>query len=52
MKQEEEFSFSSIDEDELQKKIDMIMRQSDYTEEQAREKLTQFNGDHLSLIHI
>jgi len=50
MKQEEEFSFSSIDEDELQKKIDMIMRQSDYTEEQAREKLTQFNGDHLLVI--
>lgn len=46
----EESDFSSIDEDELQKKISMIMRQSDYTEEQVREKLVQFKGDHLLVI--
>ena len=50
MKQEEESGFSSIDEHDLQNKIDMIMRQTDYTEEQTRGKLTQFNGDHLLVI--
>lgn len=50
MKQEGKSSFSSVDENELQKKIDMIMRQSDYTEENARERLAQFNGDHLLVI--
>lgn len=49
MKQEEA-CFSSIEKDELQKKIDMIMRQTDYTDEQTRGKLIQFNDNHLLVI--
>ena len=41
---------TTIDIDELQRKIDMVIRQTDYTEEQTREKLKQFNDNHLLVI--
>ena len=37
-------------EEELKKKVEMILRQTDYTEEQTREKLQEFNNDPLLVI--
>ena len=36
--------------DEIEGKIQKILRQTDYTEDKAREKLIQFNYDELSVI--
>ena len=38
-----------IDE-QLDEKVQIVLRQTDYTEEQAREKLEKFNFDELSVI--
>jgi hypothetical protein len=35
---------------ELEEKIQMILRQTDYNEEQVREKMIEFNGDHIAII--
>ena len=35
---------------DLAEKIQIILRQTDFTEEQAREKLTQHNEDHMRVI--
>jgi hypothetical protein len=36
--------------EEHEEKVQMILRQTDYTEEQAREKLKEFNNDSLLVI--
>ena len=41
---------SFIDNDQLQEKIQIVMRQTDYNEETVKEKLTEFNYDHISVI--
>jgi hypothetical protein len=41
---------SFIDNDQLQEKIQIIMRQTDYNEETVKEKLTEFNYDYLAVI--
>jgi hypothetical protein len=37
-------------EDTSAEKINIIMRQTDYDEDVAKEKLEQFNGDHIKVI--
>lgn len=39
-----------VETDQIESKIQIIMRQTDYTEEQAREKLNKFNFDEISVI--
>jgi hypothetical protein len=34
----------------IHEKIEIILRQTDYTEDTAREKLEQMNGDHIKVI--
>ncbi len=36
--------------DEIEGKTQKILRQTDYTEDQAREKLIEFNGNEMSVI--
>ena len=43
-------TISFINNDELQEKIQIIIRQTDYNEETVKEKLTEFNYDHLAVI--
>ena len=38
------------DKEATQEKIDVIMRQTDYTESSAREKLLETRGDHIQVI--
>lgn len=40
----------SSTEAELNEKIQIILRQTDYTEEIAREKLEEMHGDHIKII--
>jgi hypothetical protein len=41
---------SFVDNTQLEEKIQMILRQTDYNEEQVREKMIEFNGDHIAII--
>ena len=43
-------SMTMICEDEIEDKIQIVQRQTDYTEEIAREKLIDKNMDHISVI--
>lgn len=43
-------NISLIENNELEDKIQIIMRQTDYTQEKAKEQLLAFNGDHLDVI--
>jgi len=35
---------------EIQEKVEMILRQTDYTEEEAKNKLKEFNYDHIQVV--
>ena len=39
-----------VDNTQLEEKIQMILRQTDYNEEQVREKMIELNGDHMAII--
>ena len=43
-------SISFLDNSEIDEKIQLILRQTDYTEEKALTKLEEFNYDHISVI--
>jgi hypothetical protein len=43
-------NISFIDSEEIENKIQMILRQTDYTEEITREKLKEYNYDHILVI--
>jgi len=43
-------TISFIENEELQEKIQIIMRQTDYNEETAKEKLIEYSCDHLAVI--
>jgi len=45
-----ENKISFVENEALEEKIQMVMRQSDYTEEQAREKLVKFEYDEIRCI--
>ena len=45
-------TISFIENEELQEKIQVIMRQTDYNEETAKEKLIESGYDHLAVIKI
>ena len=41
---------TQVETNDTNNKIDIIMRQTDYTEEMAKEKLKEFNYDHIAVI--
>jgi hypothetical protein len=41
---------SFVDNTQLEEKIQIILRQTNYNEEQARKKMIEFNGDHIAII--
>jgi len=41
---------SFIEANEFNEKLQIVLRQTDYTEEIAKQKLTDFNWDHLAVI--
>jgi len=43
-------NISFVESDQIDNKIQIILRQTDYTEEIAREKLKEFNYDHVLVI--
>jgi len=43
-------NISLIENNELEEKIQIILRQTDYAQDKAKEKLLEFNGDHLEVI--
>jgi hypothetical protein len=43
-------NISFIESDQINNKIQMILRQTDYTEEITREKLKEYNYDHILVI--
>jgi len=43
-------NISFIDNNQLEEKIQIILRQTDYTEEIAKEKLKEFNYDHIAVV--
>jgi hypothetical protein len=43
-------SISFVETDKISKSIDIILRQTDYTEEVARKKLEEYNYDHMVVI--
>jgi hypothetical protein len=43
-------AISFIDNEQLQEKIQIIMRQTDYNEDTVKEKLIEFNYDHIEVI--
>jgi hypothetical protein len=43
-------NISLIENNELEDKIQIIMRQTDYNKDKAKEKLLEFNCDHLEVI--
>jgi hypothetical protein len=45
-----EDNISLVETDQIDEKVQKIMRQTDYTEEQAREKLKEFGYDELATI--
>jgi hypothetical protein len=43
-------TISIVQTDELKEQIDVILRQTDYSYEVAREKLEEYNNDHVAVI--
>ena len=43
-------NISLVETDQIEGKIQMVMRQTDYTEEKAREKLGEFKFDEMAVI--
>jgi ATP-dependent Lon protease len=43
-------SISFTNNNEIQEKVEMILRQTDYTEEEAKKKLKEFNYDHIQVV--
>jgi len=43
-------SISFTNNNEVQEKVEMILRQTNYTEEQAKNKLKEFNYDHIQVV--
>ena len=43
-------NISFINSDQIEEKIQMILRQTDYTQEEAKIKLKDFNYDHIAVI--
>ena len=43
-------TISCVKTDELKEQIDVILRQTDYSYEVAREKLEEYNNDHVAVI--
>jgi hypothetical protein len=43
-------SISFTNNNEIQEKVEMILRQTDYTEEEAKNKLKEFNYDHIQVV--
>lgn len=43
-------SISFTNNTEIQEKVEMILRQTDYTEEEAKNKLKEFNYDHIQVV--
>jgi len=43
-------NISFVESDQIDNKIQIILRQTDYTEEIAREKLKEYNYDHILVI--
>ena len=43
-------SISFTNNSEIQEKVDMILRQTDYTEEEAKNKLIESNYDHIKVV--
>ena len=43
-------NISFINNNDIEEQVQMILRQTDYSEEEAKNKLKEFNYDHISLI--
>jgi len=43
-------SISFTNNNEIQEKVEMILRQTNYTEEEAKNKLKDFNYDHIQVV--
>lgn len=43
-------TISFIDNEQMKEKIEIIMRQTDYDEEKSKEKLIEYNCDHIAVI--
>jgi hypothetical protein len=43
-------SISFVETDDIKNKVDIILRQTDYTEDEAREKLRLFNYEYILVI--
>ena len=43
-------TISFVETDKIDENVQLIMRQTDYTEEIAKEKLKEFNYDHIAVI--
>jgi len=43
-------TISFTNSNDIQEKVEMILRQTDYTEEQAKIKLKEFNYDHIQVV--
>jgi hypothetical protein len=43
-------TISFVETDKIDENVQVIMRQTDYTEEMAKEKLKEFNYDHIAVI--
>jgi hypothetical protein len=43
-------TISFTNNNEIQEKVEMILRQTDYTEEEAKNKLKEFNYDHIQVV--
>ena len=43
-------TISFTNNNEIQEKVAMILRQTDYTEEEAKNKLKEFNYDHIQVV--
>jgi hypothetical protein len=43
-------SISFTNNNEIQEKVEMILRQTDYSEEEAKNKLKEFNYDHIKVV--
>jgi hypothetical protein len=45
-----EDNISFIDNNQLEEKVQFVLRQTDYTEEIAKDKLKEFNYDHIAVV--
>ena len=43
-------SISFTNNNEIQEKVEMILRQTNYTEDEAKNKLKEFNYDHIQVV--